>query len=166
MTFGGDGPIKEIKFYNLIYHVLRGISKKKLRVPTQSMAQVADFKSWRQIKEMLVRNKPHLGGFGLETLVSNRTIDGAVDLYMQNEVFKINTHLLLSRLAMHQMSVPDYLASLDGLYSRAIARLQTLGAMSGHRRTISITQDMKNVTGDLKSLLGYSVHKTLHVHNL
>ena len=112
----GEGPIKEIKFYNLIYHVLRGLSKKKLRVRTQSTAQVSDFlKSWRHIKEMLVQNEPHLGGFRIETLVTNRTVDGAVNLYMQNEVFKINTYLLPSRLAINRISVADYLASLDGL---------------------------------------------------
>ena len=166
MTFGGDAPLKEIEFYNLIYHVLRGISKKKLRVPTQSTAQVGDFlKSWREIKEMLVQNEPYLGGLRLGTLISSRTVDDVVDLYMQNEVFKINTYLLPSRLVMHRISVQDYLASVDRLYNRATARLRTLGAMSGHQRTIPITQDMKNVMGDLKSLIGYSVLKTPHTHH-
>ena len=85
----GDGPVKEIKWYNLIYHVLRGLSQKKLRVPTQSTRQVASFlESWRQMKQRLVENKEHLGGYRIETLVAARTVDGAVDLYMENEVFR------------------------------------------------------------------------------
>ena len=136
-----------------------------VRVPTPSTMQVASFlESWRQMKQMLVENKEHLGGYRIGTLVAARTVDGAVDLYMENEVFQVNTYILPSRLTIHRISVTDFITSLDGLYDKAVARLTTLGAMHGYRSTVSITQAMTMVMGDLKSLLGYSVHKTPHSH--
>ena len=75
-----EGPIKEFKWYNLIYHVLWGVSQKKLSVPTQSTVQVAHFlESWTEIKERLSNNEDHIGGYRIETLVEHHTVEGAVN---------------------------------------------------------------------------------------
>ena len=67
-----QGSIKELKWDNLIYHVLQGISSKKLRVPTQSIQQVARYlESWADLKERLSNNGQYLGGYRIETLVEH-----------------------------------------------------------------------------------------------
>ena len=158
-----EGPIKEIKWYNLIYHVLRGLSQKKLQVPTQSNEQVARFiESWADIKERLATNAIHLGGYRIETLIENRTVEGTARLYIDQMIFRVNELIQPSLLHVHQISVANYLQLLDGLFDLGKANLAKMGAMRGHRTSIPVTKPMKKVMGDLKSLLGYSVHKTPH----
>ena len=158
-----EETIKEIKWCNLIYHVLRGDSQKKLSVPTQSTEQVAHYlESQTDIKERLSNNNHYLGGHRIETLVEHRTLEGALNLYLEREVFKVDEFIHPARLVIHRLSVPDYLQCLDAKLDLAKAHLARIGAMHGHRTRISITQEMKQILGDLKSLLGYSVHKTPH----
>ena len=158
-----EGTIKEIKWYNLIYLVLRGDSQTKLRVPTQSTEQVARYlESWTDIKERLSNSNHYLGSYRIETLVEHHTLEGALNLYLEREVFKVDEFIHPARLVIHRLSVPDYLQCLDAKLDLAKAHLARIGAMHGHRTRISITQEMKQILGDLKFLLGYSVHKTLH----
>ena len=158
-----EGTIKEIKWYNLIYHILQDVSNKKLRVPTQSTRQVARYlKSWANIKERLLNNNHHLGGYQIETLVEHCTLEGALNLYLEREVFKVHEFIYLAHLVVHQLSVPDCLQCLDAKLDLTKAHLARMGVMHGHHTTISITQEIKQILDDLKSLLGYSIHEALH----
>ena len=120
---------------------------------------------WRDIKQRLADNDIHLGRYCIETLVEHHTVEGAVNSYLERQVFKVDEYIQPAHLAIHRMSVLQYLESLDATYDRAIMHLTRMGAMHGHCTSIVITQEMKKVMGDLKSLLGYSVHKTPHTHH-
>ena len=131
------GDIKEIKWYNLIYLVLRGVSEKKLRVPTQSTKQVAHFlESWSDIKQRLVSNVIYLGGYQIETLVQNCTVEGAANIYLEREVFKVNKFIRPSHLEIYRISVPQYLESLDRKFNLAKANLRRMGVMCGHAQVL------------------------------
>ena len=102
-----------------------------LEVPTQSTAQVARFLEYlRHIKQRLADNDIHLGGYRIETLVEHRTVEGAVNFYLERQVFKVNKYIQPACLVIHRMLVLQYLESLDAIYDdRAIAHLTRMGVM-------------------------------------
>ena len=92
--------------------------------------------------------------------MSVKEIEKVLYFYLDRQVFKIDKSIQPACLAIHKMSIPQYLKLLDAINDLAIAHLTRMGAMHGHCTSIAITEEMKRLMGDLKSLLGFSVHKT------
>ena len=97
-----------------------------------------------------------------QDLGPNCTVKVAANIYLERRVFKVNEFIRPSHLEIYWISVPQYLESLERIFNPAKANLRRMGAMHGHCTSITVMQQMKRVMGDLKSLLGYSIHKMPH----
>ena len=97
----------------------------------------------------MVANPNLLGGFRTEARICALTLEEAVATFTSVKPYDVDAYVSTATVAASSIQTDTFLSEITTLFTKAKALLRRLGLTY---QTASLTNDMKTVFGDLKSL--------------
>ena len=151
-----EGDLCQVKYYQILYHFLRCSHSYELNVPSSGHVAYRRLGQINEVIDLMAENRALLGGVRTEVRILSKTISEAVALFMQQKPWMFPDFVIPATVSIRSVHVDDYVRKTYILLDVAKSRLAQFGLTAS---ITSLSEEMKKIFGDLKSLLSYTTHK-------